>query len=980
MRTFSFDGRQADFIGNIDFDEKAKRFRSVNNSELKHRNLANSLVEVVCFPILQNYNDRYDKIFLKSMKTVLLLLANNLFALKLSSFQHLFRALTLAHKTARNQPTKQFARGLIFKLFEVMIQRIALENFFFNATNPLAFFYSDETKRLIEAEVGATLQLTVDQVVAVCAAQENNGGFRSELSKADFERTDVDLHALPVDRGYVNERGEANGVFGWCYVCRAAAQYYCKEKRIPICSYECKLRNLENQERYARSLALNKRDEREEISFNKKYIEMFNALSEKCFDRESEKERGVYLDILHNLVKNPSNSLRRDPRFITFIKRAVLPNLTRTTMQNDDSTLKTSLLIFLNIVLNFRKYFRVEIGIFIQDVFLEILESVNSKFIFKYYILQILTSLVEEKTLPFELFLNYDCREGSANICEKIIDLLVKISQGKYQKNVYSALISPAEEEELRKDASQALVHLIRGCSIFMDSSELASEDTSRGIKDVIKKKKAIDEAFLRFNAGKSSGIKLLKELGVIGEGPEAMARFIKDDRRVGPFMIGEIFGDPEDFNTVVRETYLEWLAFNDMSVLEALKYYLSLFELPGESQKVERILESFAKQYTLDNPGTYTQDATHLLSFLLMMLHTNIHNPQVIDKMNLQSFLNIGKNIDNGGKPVSQEVLTRFYHEIVATPLAVHSLEKRKREIQDSLVRSFREKQELFKLESIKLIENYSLKAKDFDIADDYQFVENSACLQLFISTMWTSLMAFFSTSIANCEDIEYLTALVDATMSMIKLLDVFNMQTERDSFINLLVQFSGLEKTFNSMLNEKNLLLMRSVIAIATKMGNHLHSGWKFVLNCIVSINYYQIQADKIRQGEVPAQTLSIEDQNALFVANYFTKDHLNLIFMDSEKLDEHSILDFIGGLSALTIKEIESHGQRIHYILEQIVVVLNFNIARNPLELLRIWDLVDKLYERIIDKNSKKTKEVVIFSIDILRQLVLCCFDVG
>lgn len=940
----------------------------------------NTLVEIVCYSIMQNYNDRYDKIFLKCMKIILLLLANNLFSLKINAFQYMFKTLTIAHKTARNQPTKQFVRGLIFKIYEIMIQRIALENFFFNSSNPMAFFYSDETRKLIESEVSSILSFAVDQTVAICERQNSEViPFLNEIDKKAFTTTSIDLEALFKDQSHTNEKGASSGVFGWCYICRGSANYYCKEKRIPICSYECKLRNLENNEKYLKNLNLNKKDEREEIHFNKKYIEMFNLLSEKCFDKESEKERGVYLEILHNLVKNPSNSLRRDPRFIMFIKKEVLPNLTRTTMQNDDSTLKTSLLIFLNIVLNFRKYFRVEIGIFIKDVFLEILESVNSKFIFKYYILQILTSLIEEKTLPFELFLNYDCREDSSNICEKIIDLLVKISQGKYTKNVYSSLISPVEEEELRKDASQAIIHLIRGSSIFLDQSVFVSDDIPKGIKDVLQKKKMIDEAFVRFNAGKKSGIKLLKDLGVIKEGPESMAKFLKEDKRVSPFMIGEIFGGDDDFSLQVLEMYLESLNLKDLTVLESLKYYLSLFELPGESQKVERILEAFAKQYTKDNPDLYTQDCTHLLSFLLMMLHTNIHNPQVIDKMNLQTFLSIGKNIDNGGKPISVEMLTKFFHDILQAPLAIHSLEKRKKEIQETLSRSFKEKQELFKLESIKLIENYSLKAKEFEINDDYQFVENSSCLQVFISTMWTSLMAFFSTNIANCEDLDYLRALVDATMSMVKLLDVFNMQTERDSFINLLVQFSGLEKTFNSMLNEKNLLLMQSVISIATKMGNHLHSGWKFVLNCIVSLNYYQIQADKLKQSDLQAQNISIEDQNALFVSNYFTKDDLNHIFMDTEKLDEHSILDFISGLSSLTIKEIESQGMRIHYILEQIVVVMNFNIQRNPLELLRIWDLVDKLYEKIIDKNTKKTKDVVIFSIDILRQLVLCCFNV-
>ena len=910
---------------------------------------------------------------------MLLLISNNLFSIKLASFQYLFKTLSACHKTARNVQTKIFCKNLLSKLFEIMIQRIALENFFFNTNNPVAFFYSETTNQHVSNEVKNTITKLIDTTV-ITLQNEEKIRYITNLSKVNLKTLEFDIEELYSQTELVNELGIASGIFGWCYLCRKTANYYCKEKRIPICSYECKLKNLENLERYMKSIELSKKDELEEVHFNKQYIEMFKLLSDKCFGKETDKERNVYLEILLSLVKNPSNSVRKDPRFIIFIKKDVLPNLTKTTMQGDDQTLKTSLLIFLNLVLNFRKFLRREIGIFIQDVFLEVLESVNSKFIYKYYILQILTSLIEEKTLPFELFLNFDCREDSENICEKIIDLLVKITQGKYSKNVYSSMISIEEEEELKKDASNAIIHLIRGSSIFMDDGSYEKNKVDTAIKDTLQKKKKIDEAFIRFNAGKKSGTKLLKELGVIKEGPENMARFLKEDKRASLFMIGEIFGGEDEFNIKVLENYLSMLNFKDLTVLEALKYFLSLFELPGESQKVERILENFAKKYTEDNPGLYTQDATHMVSFLLMMLHTNVHNPQVIDKMNLQSFLNIGKNIDNNGKPVSVDILTKFYYDINQSPLAIHSLEKRRREIQSTLSRSFKEKQELFKLESMRLIQNYSLKAKDCEISEDYQFVENSSVLQVFISSIWSSLMAFFSTSIANCEEQEFLRPLVDATMSMIKLLDIFNMKTERDSFINLLVQFSGLEQTFNSLLNEKNLLLMQSIMSIANKMGNHLHSGWNFVLNCIVSLNYYQIQADKLGQHKLQPQLLSIEDQNAQFVSNYFTKDDLNHIFMETVKLDEHSILDFIAGLKALAIKEIENQGSRVHYILEQIVVVVNSNIQRNPLELLRIWDLIINLYKNLADKNSEKVQEVLIFSVDTLRQLILCCFSVS
>lgn len=51
-------------------------------------------------------------------------------------------------------------------------------------------------------------------------------------------------------------------------------------------------------------------------------------------------------------------------------------------------------------------------------------------------------------------------------------------------------------------------------------------------------------------------------------------------------------------------------------------------------------------------------------------------------------------------------------------------------------------------------LIENYSSKIKDIEINADFQSLEDPTVLQIFISTMWSSLLAFFSTSIANAPD----------------------------------------------------------------------------------------------------------------------------------------------------------------------------------------------------------------------------------
>ena len=38
-----------------------------------------------------------------------------------------------------------------------------------------------------------------------------------------------------------NENFETAGYFGWCIMCRARANIYCKETRVPVCSVECKI-------------------------------------------------------------------------------------------------------------------------------------------------------------------------------------------------------------------------------------------------------------------------------------------------------------------------------------------------------------------------------------------------------------------------------------------------------------------------------------------------------------------------------------------------------------------------------------------------------------------------------------------------------------------------------------------------------------------------------------------------------------------
>lgn len=62
-----------------------------------------------------------------------------------------------------------------------------------------------------------------------------------------------------------------------------------------------------------------------------------------------------------------------------------------------------------------------------------------------------------------------------------------------------------------------------------------------------------------------------------------------------------------------------------------ALRMYLESFRLPGESQKINRVMESFGQRYHSQCPELFKNpDAVYILAYSTIMLNTDQHNNQV--------------------------------------------------------------------------------------------------------------------------------------------------------------------------------------------------------------------------------------------------------------------------------------------------------------------------------------------------------------
>jgi len=60
------------------------------------------------------------------------------------------------------------------------------------------------------------------------------------------------------------------------------------------------------------------------------------------------------------------------------------------------------------------------------------------------------------------------------------------------------------------------------------------------------------------------------------------------------------------------------------------MRELLETFRLPGEAQQISRITETFAEVYFATAPEHIkTQDAVYILSYSVLLLNTDQHNPQ---------------------------------------------------------------------------------------------------------------------------------------------------------------------------------------------------------------------------------------------------------------------------------------------------------------------------------------------------------------
>lgn len=333
--------------------------------------------------------------------------------------------------------------------------------------------------------------------------------------------------------------------------------------------------------------------------------------------------------------------------FVIAIKQYLCVALSKNGVSSVPEVFELSLALFLALLARFKIHLKMQIEVFFKEIFMNILETSSSSFEHKWMVIHALTRICADAQSVVDIYVNYDCDLSAANLFERLVNDLSKIAQGRQALELGA---SPNQEKSMRIRGLECLVSILK-CMVewsrdlyvnpgapvdqqipseppdpphppnhpnnnslprYGSVGSLSSANSSLvGIKEmtdspeqfeVQKQQKEVWEGGIdTFNRKPSKGIQYLQEQGLLGKSIEDVARFLHVDERLDKTAIGDFLGDHN--HNPVMYMYIDQMDFANRDLVSALRHFLEGFRLPGEAQKIDRLMEKFASRYCECNP-----------------------------------------------------------------------------------------------------------------------------------------------------------------------------------------------------------------------------------------------------------------------------------------------------------------------------------------------------------------------------------------
>ena len=446
-------------------------------------------------------------------------------------------------------------------------------------------------------------------------------------------------------------------------------------------------------------------------------------------DSFSSKARALALDLLRQLFFNTQGAELLVEASET-LRRPLAKALVRNGSSTNTGSFFLSTQILLALLLHARHLFKVEIGVLYPLLVLKPIEhmasgtlsashsesppnvtqsslvstsSVQTGATLAQSSLRVVKSFWASPQALADVFANYDCDVASPDVYSRTVYAVSRLLHtGTTSKTRTTALecvlvLVDSLEHWSRAGASGCIANGVSTTSSRKSLDEQQTVDTStsrpdwhslnkqanhdeRGDTDEAERytaaksrKRKMESAAAEFNADPVHAMAAMIERGEVGPLADDQARFLTQTHGLDKGKLGDFLGHHGENQVAVMQRYMRQFDFSCLELDEALRFFLASFRLPGEAQKIDRIVEAFASRYAECNEESeFGAEAGYIVSFAIVMLNTDAHNPAMEGgKMSKEDFVQMASSSESSSN-VSHQKLESIYDRIVQQELDV--------------------------------------------------------------------------------------------------------------------------------------------------------------------------------------------------------------------------------------------------------------------------------------------------------------------
>ena len=716
------------------------------------------------------------------------------------------------------------------------------------------------------------------------------------------------------------------------------------------------------------------------------------------------------LELLLSTLNNAGAALITGDRFSFAIRHYLCVSLLKNCTSNVTKIISLSLRLFVPIILHFRDNLKSEIEVFITNIFFVILDSPNSSPDHKSLVINLFEQICADPATLAEIFLNYDCDLSAVDLFHRIVAALARSAKteltsdikGVFQGSTKLAVIKRATAT-LRLDAMNALVQVLTSLHQSLDHQSLdpnpdspsaqegvapptpSSDDADSNLVQLYDSKKKLQEqqqeGVLRFNQNPKKGVKFLGSVNLLdATSPESVARYLLENKEsLDKAVIGDYLGrgveEQNGFCFAVLQCYVDQLDFTRMVFDDAIRHFLAGFRLPGEAQKIDRMMEKFAERFSLQNPEVFTSpDVAFILAFSIIMLNTDLHNPNLKEdrRMNKDGFIRNNRGIGEGGADMPRELLEGIFDRIQKNQISLKEDDAARSKMGgdgeaatgSTLTSLFSDGGAEFDktrhAEFIKERDDMVRKTEHFfkqkrkprqEGASSFVRTSTSGLKDEYVLPMfevtWAPALSVFSIAMESANGLDKLVenekeameqiahSAIDACLRGFRLGVMIagrcNLDIARDTYINALSNFAQLGS--GRILEPRNVMCIVELLDIALEDGEVLGSTWEHIFKVCSEVSrlkqvYERIRSDdgfvaqveeslynggtEVEDDEAgDLSELAVNEQNASIINEYVTDETLDCIYQQSAHLSVAGVGDFVLQLCRVSRMEISGYG---------------------------------------------------------------------